>query len=99
MFARTLTNAEVLTADKAVLLLHRYMGVSAQLPVHYGVDETVYGSLSVYRAEITEELARYVQNHSYAELEAVVQLAMQLYPEDILIVQAWTELAPVLAVQ
>ncbi len=99
MFARTLTNAEVLTADKAVLLLHRYMGVSAQLPVHYGVDETVYGSLSVYRAEITEELARYVQNHSYAELEAVVQLAMQLYPEDILIVQAWTELAPALAVQ
>lgn len=99
MFARGLGGTEILTADKAVLLTHRYMGVSPQLPVHYGVDETVYGSLSVYRNEITEELLRYAENHSYAELEGVMQTAMQLYPEDTLIGQAWAELGPVIATQ
>ncbi len=99
MFARGLGGTEILTADKAVLLLHRYMGVSPQLPVHYGVDETVYGSLTVYRNEITEELLRYAGNHSYAELEAVMQTAMQMYPEDTLLGQAWSELGTVIATQ
>ena len=92
MFTRTLQNTEILTIDKAVLLLHRYMGDSPQLPVHIGIDETVYGSVTVYRNEIVEELARYAQNHSYAELEAVILAAQQTYPEDKMIRDAWNEI-------
>lgn len=96
MFARTLQNTEILTIDKAVLLLHRYMGDSPQLPVHIGVDETVYGSVTVYRNEIVEGLARYAQNHSYAELESVILQAMQTYPEDTLLAPAWSEIRTVI---
>ena len=71
------------------------MGESPQLPVHIGVDETVYGSVTVYRNEIVEELSRYAQNHSYAELEAVILAAMQAYPEDTLLTSAWGEISTV----
>ena len=97
MFARTLQNTEILTIDKAVLLLHRYMGDSPQLPVHIGIDETVYGSVTVYRSEIVEELARYAQNHSYAELEAVILAAMQAYPQDTMLTDAWAEIRVLMA--
>ena len=94
MFARSLAGTELLTADKAVMLLHRYMGDSPQLPVHYGVDESIYGSLSVYRNEIAEGLLAYAKNHSYAELDYVIQTAAVMYPQDPLIMEAWAELGP-----
>ena len=72
------------------------MGDSPQLPVHIGIDETVYGSVTVYRNEIVEELARYAQNHSYAELEAVILAAQQTYPEDKMIRDAWNEIRTVI---
>lgn len=72
MFERGLAQNEVLTNSKLLLLLERYMGESAQLPAHEGVDDTVYGSLVVYRQEIVEELACWVSDHSLEELDAAV---------------------------
>ena len=72
MFERGLAQNEVLTSGKLLLLLERYMGESIQLPAHEGVDDTVYGSLAVYRREIVEELTCWVSNHSLAELDAAV---------------------------
>lgn len=72
MFERGLAQNEVLTGGKLLLLLERYMGESTQLPAHEGVDDTVYGSLVVYRQEIAEELTCWVSNHSLEELDAAV---------------------------
>lgn len=72
MFERGLAQNEVLTSGKLLLLLERYMGESTQLPAHEGVDDTVYGSLVVYRQEIAEELTCWVSNHSLEELDAAV---------------------------
>lgn len=72
MFARGLAQNEVLTGGKLLLLMERYMGESTQLPAHVGVDDTVYGSLEIYRQEIVEELSCWVSNHSLEELDAAV---------------------------
>ncbi len=76
MFERGLAQNEVLTSGKLLLLMERYMGESVQLPAHEGVDDTVYGSLAVYRQEIVEELACWVSNHSLEELDAAVMEAI-----------------------
>lgn len=52
MFTQTLTETEQLTSEKLLLLLERYMGNSLALPAHEGVDDKVYGSLTVYQQEV-----------------------------------------------
>ncbi|MGN1119175.1 MAG: hypothetical protein ACI4Q4_02380, partial [Oscillospiraceae bacterium] len=76
MFERGLAQNEILTGGKLLLLLERYMGESTQLPAHEGVDDTVYGSLVIYRQEIVEELACWASNHSLEELDAAVREAI-----------------------
>ena len=46
---------------KLQLLVERYAGCSIQLPAHG--EEEIYGSLSVYRREVLEELAAYQKAH------------------------------------
>lgn len=77
MFSRTLAETEKPAPGKLVLLLERYLGNSAQLPAHEGVDDTVYGSLAVYRQEVVEELSQYAANHSLEELDATVADAIE----------------------
>ena len=76
MFERGLAQNEVLTSGKLLLLLERYMGDSIQLPAHEGVDDTVYGSLAIYRQEIVEELTCWVKSHSVEELDAAMNIAV-----------------------
>lgn len=76
MFERGLAQNEVLTSGKLLLLLERYMGESIQLPAHEGVDDTVYGSLAVYRREIVEELTCWVKSRSAEELDAAMNIAV-----------------------
>lgn len=76
MFERGLAQNEVLTSGKLLLLLERYMGESEQLPAHEGVDDSVYGSLGMYRQEIVEELSCWVSNHSLEELDTAVMEAI-----------------------
>ena len=59
------------------LLLERCQGDSVQLPAHEGIDDTVYGSLAVYRQEIVEELRQWANDHSLAALDAAMQEAAE----------------------
>lgn len=77
MFSRTLAGTEKPAPGKLVLLLERYLGNSTQLPAHEGVDDTVYGSLVVYRQEVVEELSQYAANHSLEELDTAVDDALE----------------------
>lgn len=76
MFDRGLVQNEILTNGKLILLLERYMGESVQLPVHEGVDDSIYGSLAIYRQEIVEELACWAKNHSIDELDTAMKSAI-----------------------
>ena len=76
MFDRGLVQNEILTNGKLILLLERYMGESVQLPAHEDVDDSVYGSLVVYRQEIVEELTCWSKNHSAEELDAAMNNAI-----------------------
>lgn len=73
MFEKTLAETEQLMPGKLILMLNRYLGKSVQLPAHEGVDDTVYGSLAIYRLEIAEELSQWVKNHSMEELDMLVK--------------------------
>lgn len=81
MITRTSRLTEVLRPEKLRLLLDRYLGASVQLPAHEGVDDTVYGSLAIYRQEVQEELAYYAKRHS---LDEVDQMAASLEDERLL---------------
>lgn len=76
MFDRGLVQNEILTNGKLILLLERYMGESVQFPVHEGVDDSIYGSLAIYRQEIVEELACWAKNHSIDELDTAMKSAI-----------------------
>lgn len=89
MFSRTLSQTEFLTEGKLRLLLQRYAGLSEQLPAHEGGDDSLYGSLAVYREEVIEELSRYASNHSVAELEGAVA---PIIASDETLAGAWKEI-------
>lgn len=71
MFERGLAQNEILTGGKFLLLLERYMGESIQLPPYEGIDDSVYGSLAIYRKEIVEELSGWLNHHSSEELNRI----------------------------
>lgn len=72
MMSKTLKETEKLAPEKVMLMLERYEGNSLALPAHNGADDTVYGSLAIYRKEIVDELSVYKNNHSLEELEETV---------------------------
>lgn len=91
MLSHGLAATEQAVPEKLALMLRRYLGKSSQLPAHEGVDDEVYGSLAVYRAEVIEELARYVAHHSLAELEARVTAAIAQADDAEELTAAWRE--------
>ena len=94
MFDRGLAENEILTEGKLLLLLERYMGESIQLPAHTGLDDSVYGSLAVYRQEIIEELTCYADNHSFDELNEAVLKAVS--DQDVRYMTSWEEISNIL---
>lgn len=76
MFEKNLKDTEKAESAKLILMLERYSGESVQLPPHEGIDDTVYGSLVVYRQEIIEELRVYIANHSFKELDDQMETAI-----------------------
>lgn len=91
MFERGLAQNEILTDGKLILLLERYMGESIQLPAHEGVDDSVYGSLAIYRQEIVEELACWAANNSIEELDVAVKSAVAEHDSDKYL-EVWDEI-------
>lgn len=92
MFSRSLAQTELLMPGKLLLMLERYQGNSIQLPAHEGVDDTVYGSLAVYRQEVIEELGQWAENHSLAELDAAMREAIANMEESGGYLGAWEEI-------
>ena len=92
MFSGTLAETERLAPEKLLLLLNRYLGSSPQLPAHTGVDDTVYGSLAVYRQEIVQELRQYAGNHSLTELDEAFTSAIQGEDNAADLTAAWEEI-------
>ncbi|MGX8682769.1 MAG: alpha/beta hydrolase [Bacteroidales bacterium] len=84
--AQTLAQTEILMPGKLRLLLERYQGNSIQLPAHEGIDDAIYGSLTIYQQEVVEELSRYVMNHSLKELENV---AVEVTAQDKALADTW----------
>ena len=70
LMERGAANSGFLTKEKLALLLDRYNGKSVQLPAHEG---SVYGSASVYRAEVGEQLLRWASLHGKASLEELAE--------------------------
>lgn len=68
-FEKAAAVTNVMQPEKLSLLLERYQGKSRQLPAHEGVDDTVYGSLEVYRREVEEELAFWIMNNGEEDLK------------------------------
>lgn len=71
MMGQTAAVTCLLTPAMLKRLLLRYQGKSIPLPAHEGVDESVYGSLAVYRQEIIEELGDWVKVHGIEELRKI----------------------------
>lgn len=92
MFSRTLAGTEKAVPEKVLLLLIRYQGNSIQLPAHEGVDDAVYGSLSIYRQEVLEELAEFAKNHSLDELDTAVRSAITDAGEEGQLTDTWNEI-------
>ena len=63
MFGRTAKETCILTPGMLMQLLERYQGKSPSLPCHTGVDDSVYGSLAIYREEIKAHLADWIDTH------------------------------------
>lgn len=92
MFSRTLSDTEKLTSGKMILLLERYLGNSIQLPAHEGINDTLYGSLAIYRQEIIDEFTQYAENHSLEELDHTVVTAIEDSGHDDSLRTAWQEI-------
>lgn len=81
MFEQTAAKTNTLPEAKLALLAERYAGKAKQLIAHIGVDDTVYGSLAVYRKEILAELKKWIKDNGR---EAYTQISMRTaksYPE------------------
>lgn len=55
-------------------------------------EEREYGSLTVYRKEVAEELAQYEANHLLAELDEAVAAAIEGAREPEALRAAWSEI-------
>jgi hypothetical protein len=94
MMNRSLAETEKLVPEKLLLLLERYQGKSVALPAHEGVDDTVYGSLAVYKQEVVDELNMWMYSHSKEEMDAVVKEAVSRLDnsEQASYIDAWEEI-------
>ena len=82
MMDKTLAGAEELVPAKLLLLLERYQGNSIALPAHEGVDDTVYGSLSVYQQEVIDELNTWMDSHTQQEMDEAVKAAIDTLDDE-----------------
>lgn len=78
MFDLTAAKTNILTPEKILLFAERFSGKAFQLPAHEGVDDTVYGSLAVYRKEIIDELKKWTNDNGKSELLAIAGKAILL---------------------
>lgn len=78
MFEKTAARTCQLTPGMLKNLLLRWQGKSIALPAHIGVDDTIYGSLAVYRKEVEGELSDWSKNHGREALFDVFEKLMEM---------------------
>lgn len=92
---KTLAETEQPMPGKLLLLLERYQGNSVQLPAHVGVDDTVYGSLEIYRKEVVDELNVWMDHHSVEQMDKAMREAISSISDEterLQYTQAWGEI-------
>ena len=72
--------------------MDRYAGNSKQLPAHTNIDDSIYGSLSVYQQEIIDQLSLWVTNNSLAEMDSVVQSTIKNTSNVTHYTEVWNEI-------
>lgn len=78
MFEKTAARTCQLTPGMLKNLLLRWQGKSIALPAHIGVDDSIYGSLSIYRKEVEEELSDWSENHGKEALFEVFEKLVEM---------------------
>lgn len=78
MFGQGAHTTNILTASKLLLFAERYVGMAKQLVGHAG--EGVYGTLDVYRKEISEELRIWKRANGENAFQTVVNEALKQQP-------------------
>lgn len=91
MFEKTLKGTEKAESAKLILMLERYAGESVQLPPHEDIDDTLYGSLAVYRKEVIEEFKSFVENNSFEVLDDQMEKAIINSKDSVKMSQIWNE--------
>ena len=91
MFEKTLKGTEKAESAKLILMLERYAGESVQLPPHKDIDDTLYGSLAVYRKEVIEEFKSFVENNSFEVLDDQMEKAIINSKDPVKMLQIWNE--------
>ena len=91
MFEKTLKGTEKAESAKLILMLERYAGESVQLPPHKDIDDTLYGSLAVYRKEVIEEFKSFVENNSFEVLDDQMEKAIINSKDSVKMSQIWNE--------
>ena len=71
MLEKTAAKTNILTTDKLKMLLEKYQGKSVLLPAHENTDNSVYGSLEVYRKEVLEQLRKWKNDNGVEALKDV----------------------------
>lgn len=84
LFARAAVKTNVLSSEKLSMLLERFSGKSIQLPAHEGIDDSVYGSLNIYRLEVCEELTEWTRVNGIKALEEVFDKLISTQEKDLI---------------
>lgn len=95
MMEKTLAGTEQLMPGKLLMLLERYQGNSVQLPAHVDIDDTIYGSLEIYKKEVVDELNVWMDNHSVEQMDKAMQEAISSISDEterLSYTQAWEEI-------
>lgn len=81
MFSQGVAKTNILTEEKLLLFAERYEGKALKLIAHENADESVYGSLAVYRKEILDELKKWVCDNGAEKFKKIALRAIALKPE------------------
>lgn len=71
MLDRTASKTNVLMPGMLKYMLELYEGKNVAYPIHGDVDETAFGSLTVYRKKVCMELAQWCDHHGREELNTI----------------------------
>lgn len=73
MLAKTAARTNVLSVDMLKYMLELYAGNSVAYPICPDVDQSVFGSLTVYRQKVCMELAQWCRHHGKESVQVLFE--------------------------